>query len=553
MLQRFPCFLRSVTIHASIGKYFAVKSIAMDSATVARIVDEKLAAVRGEFEARLAAFERRLQHFESTLASADVHRVGDVVRIEGLDNVSHLNLNGKKAKLRSWEGPGGRWVVQVLQTGELKSLKHDNLINVISGVSGRDGLGSDSVQRAAGIHCHSDGGGGLCKGDVVEIRGLRRANQLNGARGEILSWDDDGGRWVVRLTATGQRRRLRTCNLRRVGEAVRVPKDHFGAKRPRADVAADEIEPGLLVRLHGLSGAKALNGALGRVQRMTDGNRWIVRLLGSAVDGEKSFRPENLTVVGASEGTNGQSSVRAGQVARVRNFSADEDLNGLRCEIISWNADSSAWSIRMLETDELRSIPPENLDTTSGGGLRAGQDAIIEGLEKVEALNGRLARLMQWSAADGRWLVRVGGSSGEEKRLRPRRLLAVARETAVTAEASNQEVVSGVDSTVKANTFSGEEDDMLGGSSSDENQCDDGVDVSEQMGASGDLLREGARVVLSGGWPGTHDGQVGTLIRWEDVGGPFGQWIVDLATPGTPKRELSVNPAYLSLASQVRS
>lgn len=360
---------------------------------------------------RLAVMEERLARLESQLASAGGLRVGGVVRLAGLDNVAHLRLNGKKARLKSWEGPGGRWMVNVLQTGEQKSLKLENLV-MISGDTSHD------VDSAGGfdVKVSDTSGGGLSVGDAVEIKGLRRAGHLNGTRGEVLAWDDDGGRWVVQLAGSqSQCRRLRTCNLRRVGETVRTS----GLRRASAEAVREDasrvaaLEPGVSVHLRGLR-AEGLNGLDARVQRWdAQAGRWVVRLLGSGE--EKSLRAENLAEV--------EGALRAGQLATVGGLEQASHLNGLTAELVRWDADRGRWAVRVGGGAEEKSLRPESLRALGGLGLRAGVEdpapsgrvrGIGEAAERPVPRADDLAELLGESGSDS-----SEAAGADEPALRP--------------------------------------------------------------------------------------------------------------------------------------
>lgn len=356
----------------------------------------------------------------------------------------------------------------------------------------------------------------------------------------------------MQLRSSGQRKRLRTCNLRRVGEAVRLPRSSATPSATHQagpeDSRDEELEPGLLVRLEGLNAAKALNGCIGRVQRRGQANRWVVRLLDGSAGDEKSYKAENLV---ALEGATVEDAdckggvLRAGQVVRICGCTDDAELNGLRGETQAWNAEKDCWAVRLLETDEDKLVLPGHLAAVDGGGLRAGHAALVEGSQAAE-LNGRTVHLLEWLVADGRWLVQTEGSPADARKLgfKPRRLRAVGPAAAPCSGPSGNREPEEVSSAVGGEQGDGPDVvETLGGSSSD-----DSVEEEVRGEPAADVLMEGARVVVAG-CPGVAEGKGGALVRWEDVGGPFGQWLVRLDEPGAQPREVSVNPIYLSLAT----
>jgi hypothetical protein len=56
-------------------------------------------------------------------------------------------------------------------------------------------------------------GGGLAIGATVEIHGLQAVPEHNGVHGNIETWDQDKGRWGVRLKSTGKLLGLKPANL----------------------------------------------------------------------------------------------------------------------------------------------------------------------------------------------------------------------------------------------------------------------------------------------------------------------------------------------------
>eukprot|EP00927_Polykrikos_kofoidii_P013039 TRINITY_DN15678_c0_g2_i1.p1 TRINITY_DN15678_c0_g2~~TRINITY_DN15678_c0_g2_i1.p1 ORF type:complete len:558 (+),score=108.72 TRINITY_DN15678_c0_g2_i1:145-1818(+) len=520
-------------------------------------LEERFACLKATLETRLCAADRRIERLESELAASSRLRVGDVVRIHGLDNVAHLHLNSKKAQLRSWEGPGGRWLVEVLQTGEMKSLKPENLTpaprkgDAFGDPSNRSAIDGSSFPS-------TDGGCGLSVGDVVQIRGLRKMNQLNGTRAEVLSWDDDGGRWVVRLGGSrlGPQKRLRTCNLKRVGEVVRMAPGNTFARAPVVTAATAgsglmTLQPGDTVQLHGLV-TPGLNGLLGHVQRRSDqADSWVVHLTEKTE--ERILRSENLSEV--------EGSIRAGQFVRITGLEQAAYLNGLRAEVLRWNADRMRWIVHVPETAEEKLLRSSNLSLALGGALRVGGVAEIQGLERQEDLNGQVVRLVEWLASEGRWRVRLD-SSGEAKLLQPRRLRTIDSTTSTTSSFVQVDEDGALScgrtmpsTTVPPSNAKGKEGvaEILGGSSDEddpmtaETHCDQNFDG---------ILREGAEVVVMGSGSAL-DGRRGKIVDWLDEGGPFGQWVVQLmfGSEEADNQEVGANsrisfsPAHLQCVS----
>jgi len=478
--------------------------LSTELAAEARRLEERL------FE-RLAHLDDRMASVERLLETAGSLRVGDLVRIDGLDNIAHLRLNGKKAQLRQWEGPGGRWVAQVQQTRELKSLKVDNLTQLCR-----------SSPSASSDHCasvgRSDGGGGLSVGDIVKILGLRRQREMNGVRAEICGWDDEGGRWLVRLVHNGQQRRLRTVNLRRVGEAVRVGLESLGGASSstiREEVVAG-IETGVIVQLRNLK-AESLNGKRARVQRQdAQAGRWVVQLLHTFE--EKSLKSENLEEVRSS-------SPRTGQLAEISGLEQAAHLNGLRAEILAWDADRGRWNVRIVETGEEKSLRPKSLSLASGGELRAGGRAVIE-CSELEMSISDLVDVIRWDGATSSWIV-VPSGGGEERPLRPRNLRAI---PLCGAASGTEQPPAGVCG--KQSGRCGMEDavEILGDSSDEFSDCEeeDAADAVQPAGMpTADAPCAGTVVVIEG-LGGRLDGRRARLLKWEDVGGVFGQWSAQL-------------------------
>lgn len=169
--------------------------------------------------------------------------VGRRVAILGLRNAP--TLNGKLGACVRWDAPRQRWLVKLESSGDEKLLKAENL----------------RLYRAPATVA-------LSPFALVRITGLLGAMALNGRLATCRSFDEEKRRWLVDVEKEGGEKLLRPENLQPV------------------------LQRGSSVRLHGLTGAVALNGQRGVCLAFDDGRkRWRVRL----ADGEEKFLlAENL-------------------------------------------------------------------------------------------------------------------------------------------------------------------------------------------------------------------------------------------------------------------
>lgn len=116
-------------------------------------------------------------------------------------------------------------------------------------------------------------------GDLVKVKELVGAAELNGLFGHVLSFNFEKGRFVVDLGG-GMQKALRPRNVERVAKAEEC------------------FEKGDKVEAHGLKGAAELNGQAARVVGLNNKTgRYIVRWIASSTGGNKALRPQNLKLL----------------------------------------------------------------------------------------------------------------------------------------------------------------------------------------------------------------------------------------------------------------
>mmetsp|Transcript_123527 Transcript_123527/g.231066 ORF Transcript_123527/g.231066 Transcript_123527/m.231066 type:complete len:347 (-) Transcript_123527:80-1120(-) len=216
------------------------------------------------------------------------------------------------------------------------------------------------------------------------------------------------------------------------------------------------LQPGVAVIMYGLTGAAELNGRPGQCEQwVAESGRWRVRL----ESGEhKDIKSGNLALQSTQSlsSMEGKQLLRKGIAVVIHGLSGAKELNGLKAHCEQWLEESGRWRVR-LESGEHKDIKPGSLalqsvqpeasapstpsagastsagaSASSAGGsssssgsaarLVPGARVTLQGLQGAASLNGRMATVMRFDSAAGRYVVDLYGGGGQ-KSLRAENLI----------------------------------------------------------------------------------------------------------------------------------
>ena len=143
----------------------------------------------------------------------------------------------------------------------------------------------------------------LHPGAEVQVHSLTGATEHNGARGELVRFDSEKGRWDVRITIghKGRVLALKPDNLYRV--VARESRDAGGATAMAAPGSDHRLEAGAVVKVHSLTGAVEHNGAHGTLVRLDEQTgRWEVQIVarGGGASKTLALKPANMAFMASA-------------------------------------------------------------------------------------------------------------------------------------------------------------------------------------------------------------------------------------------------------------
>lgn len=141
----------------------------------------------------------------------------------------------------------------------------------------------EKTSRSRSAHRRQEPGSDLQAGDRVRLHSLKTAG-LNGQCGALEMFVSESKRWRVSLDAGAGSKDLKPENL-----------EKLSVEKLPVQASSDSVHLGCTVKLHGLKGAKELNGQEGVVEEFVkSSSRWRVKLESGQC---KDLKSENLEVV----------------------------------------------------------------------------------------------------------------------------------------------------------------------------------------------------------------------------------------------------------------
>jgi len=361
-------------------------------------------------------------------AAAEGLQPGFRVRVRGLR--SRPELNGCEGSIVEFDPGLGRWNT-LLDNGTGLSLRAEALeVLDQAGDAAAAGAAPAAVDEAAGAG-GTEQPGELATGARVRVCGLASRPELNGKLGSLLQFEDEHGRWKV-IMDDGTGLALRPRNLEPLGasSSTATPANRSGAAScettgasaasstaagiaaagaTAAVTAVESLRPGLRVRVRGLRSRPELNGSEGSlVEYDPELDRWRTLLDDGA---GLSLKAESLEALGWAAGPEADAAA------------AREDEDG---------GPGAQW--------------------VAGGGLHPGAQVRIEGLQSRPELNDKLAEVLGFDKAEGRWHVRL--EDGTERLLLARNVMPLgpAAEAEIPAAATAGEIAPSGDAEVSGET-----------------------------------------------------------------------------------------------------
>lgn len=361
-------------------------------------------------------------------------RPGARICVAGLKAQPHLN--GQFGSAVEWDSAEGRWRVR-MDDGSGKALKDANLEVVpptmLPGYQPQRADGHDvssprespaEPMPPANAMAQASSSSGISPGTRVEIGGLQARPELNGQRGEVVSWEAEESRWKVRMD-DGTGKMFKTQNMTALEpQLARAVEEGSGAA----------LTPGCRVRVVGVKAQPHLNGSCGSVVEWDLAElRWRVWM---DDDSGKAFKPANLQVIAYADAAPavpaapaGRGDISVGMRVVICGLQGRPELNGHKGEVAQWDAEEGKWKVRMddgtgkiLKAQNLK--PCEQLQPAAeqAAKLEPGCRVRVSGIVNQPHLNGQCGRVAErdFNSAEEVW--RVSMDDGSKKAMKATKL-----------------------------------------------------------------------------------------------------------------------------------
>jgi len=257
----------------------------------------------------------------------------------------HPELNGRTVKVMGQDKPSGLVIVQL-----------------------QGGQASGKAFKVAAGHLMNR----TAEEPNAKIVGMVKDKTLNGLPVQVLGFDKQTGRFVVKLPD---------------GSMRKVTEEHLAS--PQESAADSAPEEATLV---GMTKDQSLNGQVVQVLAFDEkSGRYVVKLPDGS---ERKVKKDHLA------------SAPGQDVARLVGMTKDRSLNGQEVHVLGFDKDTGRYVVQLPDGSK-RKVKEEHLEDVSAPQEEQGQQARLTGMTKDKSLNGQLVRVLGVDKDSGRFVVKL--------------------------------------------------------------------------------------------------------------------------------------------------